>query len=143
VKTRSYVRCTGGKLVAASSLHEAVRCVTCTVQVAGSSGDGALQRSALVGLCNLAHSAHDPTAAVTALANYRQLVPGPTPCAAAGCGEAALERVLVMPCCAAQLHAACANTLELDGTCVACARHVCGRRYVGLPACQRCVAADE
>ena len=127
-------------------LAEASECLNKTIQVAGDASDGEMQRRAMVSLVNLASSSSstaagdhtDTAAAVQALSNYRQLVPEASPCGV--CGEAAERGVLVMPCCEVAVHGACGVKVAEDGVCPACQRHVCGRRYAGLAACQRCVA---
>lgn len=125
-------------------LAEASECLNKVIQVAGDASDGELQRRAMVALMNLASCAAGDNAAavVQALSNYRQLVPHLSPCGV--CGEAAEREesvsVLVMPCCEVAVHGGCGEALAEDGVCPACARHVCGRRFVGLAACQRCLA---
>jgi hypothetical protein len=119
---------------------EASQCLNKVIQVAADASDGELQRRAMVALVNLASSAtgDNAAAAVQALSNYRQLVPRLSACGV--CGELAERHVMLMPCCEVAVHRACGAAVAEDGVCPACTRHVCGRRYVGLAACQRCLA---
>ena len=57
--------------------------------------------------------------------------------------ETETERVIGTPCCRMCLVGEAAQTICETGQCprAACKRHVCGRRFPGLPTCTACSAA--
>lgn len=133
----------GEALLAAACLHyarreaeEAAGCLQQAAALGASSSVGSLELAGLVGLSNLAASggpgADDAAELLAAVAaKESELFPAAPPTV-----EDGKEAPLVMPCCRTRV------VPPMHGSdCPGCGRHVCGRRYPGLPACATCPAA--
>lgn len=117
--------------------EEELECLQKAYEVAATQNDISLETNALAALTNLTARESLETGFYAKFVE-RQRVANPNSLPDPLEVETVDSRVYVMPCCRKCLPAEACSVVRETGICPECARHVCGRRYPGLPTCMAC-----